>query len=64
MKQVNNEYDQLFITLKDIHTNAQGETYTASTPTDEAPEAFRDIIDALINLDGLVIEIIGKLQER
>ena len=60
MKAVNNEYDALFAKLKDIHTNAQGETYTASTPTSEAPEEFRDIIAALINLDGLVIEIIGK----
>ena len=46
--------------LKDIHVNANGETYTAKNPTDETPEEFMDIIDRLIHMENVVIEIIGR----
>jgi hypothetical protein len=59
MKAINNEYDQLFPRLKDIHTNRDGETYTAWTETKETPEAFKDLIDQLMKMDDIVIEVIG-----
>lgn len=57
MKAINNEYDTLFIKLKDIHTNANGETYTKQT--EETPEQFKDIISAIIHFQDVTIEIIG-----
>ena len=58
MQAINAEYDILFNELKDIHTNASGETYRATT--NEKPEQFRNIIEKLITLDGVVIEIVGS----
>ena len=59
MKAVNNEYDNLFNKLKDIHRTKDGETYTANNETNETPEQFKSIIDELMKFDGIVIEIIG-----
>jgi curved DNA-binding protein CbpA len=59
MKIVNVEYDHLFHLLKDIRTNAKGETYTAKSGTCETPDIFRNIISKIIHLDGIHIEIIG-----
>lgn len=60
MQEINNEYDILFAKLKNIHTNAEGKTYTASTETTETPEEFKNIINTLINLDGINIELCGS----
>lgn len=57
MQQINNEYDELFAKLKDTHATVDGKTYTETT--NETPEQFRNIIDKLITLDGVVIEIVG-----
>lgn len=57
MKAINNQYDYLFNTLKDIH-NAKAENATRQNT--EQPEDFRNIINELIKLDGLVIEICGS----
>ncbi|MCL2311905.1 MAG: J domain-containing protein [Firmicutes bacterium] len=59
MKAVNNEYDELFQTLKDIHRTKDGESYTAKNPTNETSEQFRNIIDEVMKMDNIVIEIIG-----
>ena len=60
MKDINNEYDSLFERVKNIHTNAHGETYTKETT--EAPEYFRSVINALIRLrmEDVTIELIGS----
>jgi curved DNA-binding protein CbpA len=58
MKAVNAEYSLLFEKLKDVHTNAAGETYHKET--DETPEQFINIINELIHMDGVTIEIIGS----
>jgi len=58
MKAVNNEYDELFEALKDIHRTKEGEKYTARQETSETPEQFREIIDELMKMDEIVIEII------
>ena len=60
MKSINNEYDRLFEKLKNTHENAKGETYTAQTETTETPDEFKEIIEKLITLDGIVIEICGS----
>ncbi|MGN0106713.1 MAG: J domain-containing protein [Hominilimicola sp.] len=60
MQTINAEYDILFARLKNIHTSASGNTYTATTETTETPDEFKNIIDKLIHLDGLQIEICGS----
>jgi len=59
MKAVNNEYDELFKILKDVHRTKDGETYTATQETAETSEQFKDIINELMKMDGIIIEIIG-----
>ena len=56
MKQINNEHDRLFEELKAKH-NAKADEYHQTT---ETAEEFREIIEALLNLDGLVIELCGS----
>lgn len=60
MKEINAEYDTLFALLKNVHQNVNGETYTAKTESTETPDEFKNIINALINLPGIKIEIIGN----
>lgn len=60
MQEINNEYDELFTVLKDRHETATGTTYTSTAKTTETPEQFRNIIDKLINLDGVTVEIVGS----
>jgi len=60
MRVVIDEFKALFAKLKDIHPNMEGETYTAKTPTSETPEEFIQIIEALIKMEGIAIEIIGR----
>ena len=57
-KQMQNEYEKMWERLKNVHQNAQGETYTKET--DETPQAFIHIINVLITLVGVEVEICGK----
>ena len=57
MKVINNEYDDLFKKVKDVHKNKDGETYTKENP--ETASEFKDIIDKLIKMQGVEVEIIG-----
>jgi len=59
MKAINNEYDKLFPKLKDVHQTKDGTTYTAKQGTAETPEYFKDLINELMKMDGIIIEIIG-----
>ena len=59
MKIINNEYDELFTILKDIHKTKDGETYTAKQETSETAEQFKDIINELMKMENIIIEIIG-----
>ncbi len=54
------EYEKLWERLKNVHQNAQGETYTAKTETKEAPQEFINIINVLIRLEGVNVEICGS----
>ena len=60
MQQINSEYDILFEKLKNTHATAKGKTYTASTETTETPDEFKNIINVLINLEGINIELCGS----
>lgn len=60
MQEINNEYDLLFAKLKNTHATAEGKTYTTNTETAETPEEFKNIINALINLEGINIELCGS----
>jgi len=59
MKAINNEYDNLFPILKDIHQTKDGETYTAKEASTETADQFKDLINELMKMDNIVIEIIG-----
>lgn len=60
MQEINNEYDLLFARLKNTHATAEGKTYTTKTETTETPDEFKNIINALINLEGINIELCGS----
>lgn len=56
MKQINNEHDEMFELLKKkANANAQ-----AGKETTETPEEFRDIINTLLQMDGLNVELCGS----
>jgi len=59
MKSVNNEYDELFPKLKDIHQTKDGELYTAKHPTAETAEHFKALMNELMKMEGIEVEIIG-----
>ena len=56
MKQINAEHDALFETLKANHNKTADEYHQ----TTETAEEFRDIVNALLKLDGLEIELCGS----
>jgi len=59
MKAVNNEYDELFQMLKNIHRTRNGETYRSGEETSETPGHFKEIISELMRMDDIIIEVIG-----
>ena len=56
MKAINNDYAERFEALKSQH-NAAADEYHQTT---ETPEEFRDIVEALLRLDGLEVELCGS----
>lgn len=56
MQNINAEYDKLFAILKDKHNS----TAEANRFTTEMPEEFMEIINSIINLDGIEIELCGS----
>jgi len=59
MKAVNNEYDEFFAKLKDIHKTKDGKTYTAKQSSSETPDQFKGLIVELMKMENIIIEIIG-----
>lgn len=55
MKQINIEYEQMHEQLK----HAWNTTHDAEHQCTEAPEEFRDIIEALLKMDGVAVELCG-----
>lgn len=60
MKIINNEYTHLFSFLKNRQENMEGEVYTSKEENNETPEQFIRIVQALINCDGLRLELCGS----
>ena len=56
MSQLNNEYDYLFIILKNKHNETADEQHK----TTETPEEFREIIEKLIHFEGVEVELCGS----
>lgn len=55
MKEINAEYKALFQQLKDKHNATADEAHK----TTETSEEFREVIDFLMNLDGITAELCG-----
>ena len=60
IKEINNEFRTWWEKHKDIHTNSEGETYTAEESTTETAEEFIDIIRNLSGLYGIEVELCGS----
>lgn len=60
MQEINDEYDKLFEILKNTHKAADGRTYTTNTENTETAAEFKEIINRLIQLEGIHIEICGS----
>lgn len=58
MKAINAEYDEIFNTFKAQH-NATAKT-TGARPINETPEEFRQVIEKIINIPGIIIELCGS----
>lgn len=57
------EYSIAFEKYKNIHVNAQGETYTKTAEAaadDCSAEEYADIIDKVIHFEGVNVEVIGS----
>ena len=52
------EYEKAFYNCRYTHINKEGETYTKET--DETPDQYADIINALLRCPGLSIELCGS----
>ena len=57
-KAMSAEYEKAFEAYKNIHVNAEGETYQKETT--ETPEQYAEIINKIIHFDGVHVEIIGS----
>lgn len=60
MKVLNNEYDELFEKLKNVHKNKEGQFYTKET--EETPAEFKDILNILfaLKMQDVTVEIVGS----
>ena len=62
MQAINAEYDKLFPILKNVHAKKDGSTYqaTGDWATSETPEQYKDIISALVKMQGVKVELCGS----
>lgn len=60
MKAINAEYTHLFSFLKNRQENMEGEVYTSKEENNETPEQFIRIVQALINCEGMKLELCGS----
>lgn len=58
MKEINALYDEYFERYSHVHKNREGEYYEKKTA--ETPEEFKNIVNELMKMDGIIIEIIGS----
>lgn len=57
-QEMQNEYEEKFNQVKNLHKNSKGETYTKET--NENIEIFKNIIEKIIHFELVNIEIIGE----
>lgn len=57
-QEMQKQYNAAFNRCKNTHVNKDGETYEKET--NETPEMYADIINALLRCSGLVIELCGS----
>lgn len=57
-QEMQRQYNEAFKRLKNVHINKDGETYEKDT--EETPEQFADLINALLKMPGLMIELCGS----
>ena len=57
-QEMQRQYHEAFNRLKNVHINKDGETYEKET--EETPEQFAAIINALLKMPGLMIELCGS----
>lgn len=60
MQEINAQFEIAFNKYKNIHESAEGNTYTAEQNSTETPVEFMEIINSLINCEGLNIELVGR----
>ena len=60
MQEINSEFEKAFEKYKNIHESAEGNTYETEQNSTETPAEFMEIINKLINCNGLNIELIGR----
>jgi curved DNA-binding protein CbpA len=61
MQEINAQYDKLFKELKDVHNQeADADTSGKKRHMNETPEAYREAIIAVMNIEGIVIELCGS----
>ena len=61
MAAINNEYERLFNEFKNAHNEkAKADTTGNTKEVHETPEMFRNIINAIINIEGITIELCGS----
>ncbi len=68
MQEINAEYDRLFKVLKDRHESKTANSNERNTKTDfnanmydwENDKALREMLEKIINFNGIEIEIIGQ----
>lgn len=57
-QEMQNQFKAAFERLKNVHVNAEGQTYTKETT--ETPEEFMEMLDKLMKMNGLYIELCGS----
>ncbi|MDE7216361.1 MAG: molecular chaperone DnaJ [Clostridia bacterium] len=61
MKSINNEFEQVFKTLKNKHRSEDTDTTTDNKENGtETPAEFMNIINTLVSCEGLTIELVGR----
>ena len=60
MQEINAQFEIAFDKYKNIHESVSGEQYTAEQNSTETPAEFMEIINSLINCEGLNIELVGR----
>lgn len=63
MKSINNEFEQIFKILKNKHrseTDTTADSRENGAETAETPAEFMEIINTLVNCEGVTIELVGR----